>query len=140
VDALGGWKVYRHDGSHPLVAPRLLDRAGEDAVAGVPVIPRLRRLLLLAAFLVAALPVAGAERTITGTASWGRWPGHVVTRLPRGTSIFVEGPTGGWTGPSFGYGPDPDIFPERIVDLDREVFRWVCGDPSIGICKVRLSY
>ena len=109
-------------------------------------IPRLRRLLLLAACLVALgllkgyLPVDAAGRTETGTASWGDFGGHVVTRLPRGTSIFVVGPAGGWTGSSFGYGPDRAIFPERIVDLDREVFRDVCGEPSMGICEVTLSW
>ena len=27
---------------------------------------------------------------LTGTASWGDFDGHVITRLPRGTSIFFS--------------------------------------------------
>lgn len=99
-------------------------------------------LLVVIALIKEYVPIRGAATTgpivVVGIASWGDFGGHVVTRLPRGTSILVTGPLGAWTGSSWGYGPDPDIFPERIVDLDREVFRWICGDPSIGTCEVTL--
>lgn len=81
------------------------------------------------------------RETLTGTASWGYgWPGHVVTRLPRGTPIIVTGPLGAWTGASWGYGPDPDIFPERIADLDVLIFEAICGPRSMGVCAVTVEY
>jgi hypothetical protein len=105
-----------------------------------------RRLAFLAAWLLGALAFAwfpplnaavyGSE--ISGIASWGDFGGHVVTRLPRGTSIFVAGPQGGWTGSSWGYGPQAST--GRIVDLDRSVFAAICGSPSKGLCEVRLTY
>ena len=82
-------------------------------------------------------PTSGPVRTSRGIASWGDFGGHVVTRLPRGTRIAVVGPLGTWHGRSWGYGPA--AYTGRIVDLDREVFRDICGDPVIlGLCTVKL--
>jgi len=75
--------------------------------------------------------------SISGIASWGDFNGHVVTRYPRGTPIRVCGPLDCWSGASWGYGPDPRT--NRIADLDREVFRRICGDPSMGLCRVTLT-
>lgn len=72
-----------------------------------------------------------------GTASWGDFGGHVVTRLPRGTRIEVVGPHGTWHGRSWGYGPAK--WTGRIVDLDVRVFEDICGPRSLGLCKVTLS-
>lgn len=75
---------------------------------------------------------------IVGIGSWGNFGGHVVTRLPRGTSIFVAGPEGGWTGSSWGFGPAEST--GRIVDMDVTVFEIVCGSWRIGLCEVELSW
>lgn len=81
-------------------------------------------------------PVHGRTWAV-GTASWGDgWPG-VVTRLPRGTRICVAGPIGSWCGRSTGYGPA--AYTHRVADLSRAAFRLVCGDPSIGLCRVRVT-
>jgi hypothetical protein len=106
----------------------------------------LRRLRFLVAWLTLTFALSwfpplnaavyGSE--ISGIASWGDFGGHVVTRLPRGTSIFVAGPQGGWTGTSWGYGPAKST--GRIVDLDRQVFAAICGSPSKGLCRVTLGY
>lgn len=82
------------------------------------------------------LPTPG--HSLTGTASWGYFSGHVVTRVPRGTPITVIGPLGSWSGKSWGYGPAK--WTGRIVDADREVFRLLCGDPSKGLCTVTLEW
>ena len=84
----------------------------------------------------ATAPSVAAQRTLVGTASWGWFGGHVVTRLPHGTSIRVCGALGCWSGRSWGYGPA--AWTHRIVDLDRSVFAAICGPPSRGLCTVRL--
>ena len=76
--------------------------------------------------------------SVAGIASWGWFGGHVVTRLPRGTRITVCGELGCWSGKSWGYGPAKRT--GRIVDLDREVFRDLCGAPSKGLCEVTLTW
>ena len=91
--------------------------------------------------LVSKTSVAGSTPApvaiLRGTASWGDgWTG-VVTRLPRGTRIRVCGPLGCWSGRSVGYGPA--VRTGRIADLSRAVFASVCGDPSIGLCRVSLE-
>jgi hypothetical protein len=65
----------------------------------------------------------------------------VVTRWPVGTPIRVCGTDSGrcWQGYSFGYGPAPSVFPERIADLDVNVFARLCGDPGRGICYVTVE-
>jgi len=75
--------------------------------------------------------------SLRGTASWGPFAGHVVTRLPRGTRIEIVGPHGTWQGFSWGYGPARRT--GRIVDLDYTVFKSLCGSPEIlGLCTVTL--
>lgn len=76
-------------------------------------------------------------RSWYGEASWGYFGGHVVTRLPRGTRIEIVGPLGRWRGVSWGYGPAK--WTGRIADLDKEVFRSVCGSPSRGVCNATLK-
>lgn len=70
-----------------------------------------------------------------GTASWGDFSGHIVTRYQRGTHVHVC-VTRCVVGRSWGYGPAS--WTHRIVDLDRRLFRRVCGDPSRGLCRVAL--
>lgn len=82
---------------------------------------------------LAALLVA--MHVTIGVASWGDFDGHIVTRLSRGTPVSVCGPVGCVHGRSWGYGPGA---PGRIADLDRELFRLVCGDPRLGLCRVAL--
>lgn len=53
---------------------------------------------------------------------------------------MIVGPLGTWQGVSWGYGPDPDTFPERVADLDVTVFEKVCGPRSKGTCEVTLGY
>jgi hypothetical protein len=79
---------------------------------------------------------ATAPRVVRGIASWGRFGGHVVTRLPRGTRIRVCGAIGCWSGRSWGYGPAR--WTGRLVDLDAAVFRAICGPLSAGLCRVSL--
>lgn len=81
---------------------------------------------------------AKPSKSLSGTASWGDFDGHVVTRLPRGTSIVVVGPTGTWRGKSWGYGPAK--WTGRIVDLDVLVFEDICGPRSQGLCQVTLYW
>lgn len=87
-----------------------------------------------------AQTVRGGSRqhSLRGIASWGPFGGHVVTRLPRGTSITIIGPLGRWSGLSWGYGPAK--WTNRIADLDVTVFENVCGPRSIGLCKVTLIW
>lgn len=73
---------------------------------------------------------------ISGTASWGDFDGHVVTRYPRGTPIKVCGQRGCWTGLSWGYGPQAST--GRIVDLDVHIFENICAPRGIGLCTVTL--
>ena len=77
----------------------------------------------------------------SGTASWGPFGGNVVTRWPVGTPIKVCAHESRrcWSGRSYGYGPAPRIFPERIADLDTSVFADLCGSPSRGICSVTVT-
>jgi hypothetical protein len=82
------------------------------------------------------------SEAIRGVASWGWFDGHVVTRLPRGTRIEICGVETGrcWSGRSWGYGPDPDIHPGRIADMDVRWWWHVCQrDPSVGLCDVTLE-
>lgn len=95
----------------------------------------------LAAILFASAAVVLAAPRVSvvkGIASWGPFHGHVVTRLPRGTSILVTGPLGAWTGSSWGYGPAK--WTNRIVDLDASVFKMICGPLSRGLCNVTLAW
>ncbi len=85
-----------------------------------------------------ARPTSRPSHSLVGTASWGDFGGHVVTRLPRGTRIVVVGPHGTWRGRSWGYGPAK--WTHRIVDLDVHVFEDICGPRSLGLCKVSLSW
>lgn len=91
----------------------------------------------LALVLTVTPPTPPPVVQTTGVASWGPFSGHVVTRYPRGTSIFVRGPLGGWTGVSWGYGPAAST--GRIVDLDVTVFEMICGPRSLGLCHVTLE-
>lgn len=87
----------------------------------------------------AATPSSRPSQSLRGTASWGYFGGHVVTRLPRGTHIEVVGPLGTWRGVSWGYGPA--AWTGRIVDLDYSVFKQLCGDPvRLGLCTVTLIH
>lgn len=77
-----------------------------------------------------------AAHVTVGTASWGDFSGHIVTRFERGTRVRVCGAERCVVGRSWGYGPAK--WTRRIVDLDRELFRRVCGDPKLGLCTVAL--
>lgn len=77
---------------------------------------------------------------LRGVASYGPFSGHIVTRYKRGTLVRATGPNGrSDIVKSWGYGPDPKIFPERIADLDTSWFRVVCGPTSMGLCNITLE-
>lgn len=82
--------------------------------------------------------VTSWKSKMTGTASWGPFSGHVVTRLERGTPIKVCGKLGCWSGKSWGYGPAK--WTGRIVDLDVAVFEDICAPRSVGLCRVTLYW
>ncbi len=83
---------------------------------------------------VAALVISTS--VVVGTASWGDFSGHIVTRYPRGTHVTVCSKAHCVTGRSWGYGPAR--WTGRIVDLDRRLFALVCGPPRLGLCTVAL--
>ena len=93
--------------------------------------------LILAAAVATAPAAPQGAAAVTGTASWGYGWSGAVTRLPRGTRIRVCGPLACWSGRSVGYGPDARL--HRIADLSRPLFARLCGDPSMGLCKVRIT-
>lgn len=49
----------------------------------------------------------------------------------------MSGPLGCWSGRSVGYGPKAST--GRVADLSRSVFKSICGDPSIGLCRVTME-
>jgi hypothetical protein len=128
----------------PLVIPAAVVVIPVTAGDGEPDLEGFRRppsTLPASSPAVASTPRPGprpANRSITGIASWGTgWVG-VVTRLPRGTWIRVCGALGCWSGRSVGYGPAR--WTGRIADLSRAVFADICGLPSMGLCRVVLSW
>lgn len=93
---------------------------------------------MISTLCAALIALSGLLHSVSGVASWGYFDGHVVTRLPRGTTILVTGPLGSWAGKSWGYGPAK--WTRRVVDLDASVFRAICGSLSRGLCHVKLEW
>ncbi len=120
-------------------APRSAAQEGPSfAVPAAPASPSTSRPELLTG---APAPTSEPLKLVTqsGIAStYGPgYDGLTAARAPRGTVLQICGPGGCATRTVNDYGPDPDVFPERIVDLDVATFELVCAASwRMGLCNV----
>lgn len=80
---------------------------------------------------------SSAPKRLVGRASWySSWCNCIAMRQWRGRTVLVTGPAGSSKVRITDYGPSKRLFPERVIDLNPDTFREVCGPLKIGTCKV----
>lgn len=116
----------------PAAPPQPGGRGDAGLVAAAPY-SRLLRPLTPAAGATQAAVIGGGStsgaRVMTGWASWYD-NGTTAMRLPRGSRVLVCGPAACVSRTVTDYGPDPSIYPGRIVDMMPADFAAICGCPA----------